>query len=163
VKINDADLPRRPNIHWLGGRKYDELPGYMSGWEVALLPFALNESTKFISPTKTPEYLAAGLRVVSTPITDVVRPYGEAELVSIASTHEEAIEAIKRHLTPRSRETEQRRLASVDAFLSRCSWQQTWEQMFALIQQVLREKESLEELSSGVERKFSAGTIASAD
>jgi hypothetical protein len=163
VKINDADLPRRPNIHWLGGRKYNELPGYMSGWDVALLPFALNESTKFISPTKTPEYLAAGLHVVSTPITDVVRPYGEAELVSIASTHEEAIEAIRRQLTSRSQQAEQERLASVDAFLSRSSWQQTWEQMFALIEQALKKKESLEELSSGVGRKFAAGTIASAD
>ena len=163
VKINEADLPRRPNIHWLGGRKYDELPGYLSGWDVALLPFALNESTKFISPTKTPEYLAAGLRVVSTPITDVVRPYGEAELVSIASTHEEAIEAIRRQLTSRSQQAEQERLASVDAFLSRSSWQQTWEQMFALIEQALQKKESLEEVSSAVERKFAAGTIASAD
>ena len=163
VKINEADLPRRPNIHWLGGRKYDELPGYLSGWDVALLPFALNESTKFISPTKTPEYLAAGLRVVSTPITDVVRPYGEAELVSIASTHDEAVEAIRRHLTSRSQQAEQERLASVDAFLSRSSWQQTWEQMFALIEQALKKKESLEELSSGVGRKFAAGTIASAD
>jgi len=163
VKISEADLPQRPNIHWLGGRKYDDLPAYMSGWDVALLPFALNESTKFISPTKTPEYLAAGLPVVSTPITDVVRPYGEAELVSIAATPGETIEAIKCHLMPRSIAAEQRRLATVDAFLSRSSWQQTWEQMFALIHERLNEKERLEETSSSVERKFAAGPLASAD
>jgi hypothetical protein len=84
-------------------------------------------------------------------------------LVSIASTHDEAVEAIRRHLTSRSQQAEQERLASVDAFLSRSSWQQTWEQMFALIEQALQKKESLEEVSSAVERKFAAGTIASAD
>ena len=57
----------RPNIHYLGGKTYDELPAYLSGWDVALMPFAMNESTQFISPTKTPEYLAGGKPVVSTP------------------------------------------------------------------------------------------------
>ena len=57
VKIDEADLPRRPNIHYLGGKDYAELPAYLSGWDVALMPFAINEATRFISPTKTPEYL----------------------------------------------------------------------------------------------------------
>ena len=77
VKIDPADLPRLPNIHWLGGKTYDELPAYLAGWDVGFMPFALNEATRYISPTKTPEFLAAGMPVVSTPITDVVRPYGE--------------------------------------------------------------------------------------
>ena len=77
VKIAPEDLPRRSNIHYLGGKDYNELPAYLSGWDVALMPFAMNESTKYISPTKTPEYLAAGKCVISTPIRDVVRPYGE--------------------------------------------------------------------------------------
>ena len=68
VKISDEDLPRRENIHYLGGKDYDELPDYIAGWDVAMMPFAINESTKFISPTKTPEYLAAGRPVVSTAI-----------------------------------------------------------------------------------------------
>ncbi|TFZ33909.1 glycosyltransferase family 1 protein, partial [Pseudomonas syringae] len=76
-KISRDDLPRAPNIHYLGQKRYTELPAYLSGWDVALMPFALNEATKFISPTKTPEYLAAGRPVVSTPITDVVRLYGD--------------------------------------------------------------------------------------
>ena len=85
VKIDPAALPRRANIHWLGGRRYDELPAYLSGWSAALMPFALNAATRFISPTKTPEYLAAGRPVVSTPITDVVRHYGAIEGVGIAA------------------------------------------------------------------------------
>src|SRR5215204_3870526 len=86
VKIDPATLPQRANIHWLGGKSYSDLPRYLSGWDVGFMPFALNESTRFISPTKTPEFLAAGVPVVSTPITDVVRPYGEKGLVEIAKT-----------------------------------------------------------------------------
>ena len=86
VKISEDDLPKRPNIHYLGGKTYAQLPAYLSGWDVALMPFAMNESTQFISPTKTPEYLAGGKPVVSTPIKDVVRHYGQLEGVKIAST-----------------------------------------------------------------------------
>lgn len=96
VKIAPEDLPRRSNIHYLGGKKYEELPAYLSGWDIALMPFAMNESTKFISPTKTPEYLAAGKPVISTPIRDVVRPYGEQNLVSIARTAEEFVAAAEK-------------------------------------------------------------------
>jgi len=67
VKIDPASLPQRQNIHWLGSKSYDELPAYLSGWDVGFMPFALNEATRYISPTKTPEFLAAGLPVVSTP------------------------------------------------------------------------------------------------
>ena len=82
---------QRANIHWLGPKLYEELPLYLGGWDVALLPFARNRSTRFISPTKTPEYLAAGRPVVSTPITDVVRSYGEAGLARIAATPDEFV------------------------------------------------------------------------
>ena len=73
VKVDPARLPRAANIHWLGQRAYGDLPTFMAGWDVALMPFALNAATRFISPTKTPEYLAAGCPVVSTPVRDVVR------------------------------------------------------------------------------------------
>jgi glycosyltransferase involved in cell wall biosynthesis len=92
VKIDPASLPRRANIHWLGGKSYDELPHYLSGWNVGFMPFALNESTRFISPTKTPEFLAAGVPVVSTAITDVIRPYGDKGLVEIAHSAEDVVE-----------------------------------------------------------------------
>src|SRR4051794_1186902 len=77
VKIDPAVLPERANVHHLGPKPYAELPQYIASWDVAMLPFARNEATRFISPTKTPEYLAAGRPVVSTSIRDVVRPYGE--------------------------------------------------------------------------------------
>ena len=72
TKIDPAVLPQRPNLHYLGRKDYADLPAYLRGWDVALMPFARNGATRFISPTKTPEYLAAGLPVVSTPIADVV-------------------------------------------------------------------------------------------
>ena len=78
VKIDPADLPRGANLHYLGRKTYAELPAYLAGWDVALMPFAINDATRFISPTKTPEYLAAGRPVVSTPIVDVVRHYGDS-------------------------------------------------------------------------------------
>src|SRR5262249_49419457 len=71
VKIDPATLPRHPNLHYLGQKQYKELPAYLSGWDVAILPFARNQATRFISPTKTLEYMAAEKMIVSTPITDV--------------------------------------------------------------------------------------------
>jgi glycosyltransferase involved in cell wall biosynthesis len=134
VKIALADLPQHSNIHYLGAKEYQQLPSYLAGWDVGLLPFALNESTRFISPTKTPEYLAAGLPVVSTPITDVVNPYGSEGLVEIAATPEEFIGAIEKALP--TKESRVRR-ARVDAFLGKNSWDLTWSRMSKLIAEVL--------------------------
>ena len=138
VKIDPNGLPRLPNIHYLGMKSYPELPGYVSHWQVALLPFALNESTRFISPTKTPEYLAAGKPVVSTPITDVVRPYGEMKLVHIAQTSSEFAEAIEKSL---EQHKDPGWLERVDAYLSHLSWDRTWADMTHLMcQQLLTRK-----------------------
>ena len=133
VKIDEAQLPRRANIHYLGGKSYQELPAYLSGWDVALLPFALNESTRFISPTKTPEYLAAGKPVVSTSIRDVVRPYGESGMVRIADTAAEFVSACEAAL----KEDAAARLHEVDAFLSQTCWERTWGRMSELIEDVV--------------------------
>jgi UDP-galactopyranose mutase len=129
VKIDPASLPRHPNLHWLGKKDYADLPAYLSGWDVALMPFALNESTRFISPTKTPEYLAGGRPVVSTPIRDVVRPYGEEGLVEIAEDPQAFVAAIERALNGYGEDW----LGRVDEFLSRGSWSRTWQQMSDLI------------------------------
>jgi len=91
VKITYESLPQRANIHWLGQQSYAELPRFMAGWDVCLLPFALNESTTFISPTKTLEYMAAGKPSVSTRIRDVADPYGH--VVEIADNQQEFIAA----------------------------------------------------------------------
>lgn len=85
AKVSEADLPRAHNIHWLGQKNYAELPAYLAGWDVALMPFAINEATRFISPTKTPEYLAGGRPVVSTPVRDVLRHYGDLAAVHVAN------------------------------------------------------------------------------
>jgi len=130
VKIDPADLPQRPNLHYLGGKTYEELPGYLSGWDVALMPFAINESTRFISPTKTPEYLAAGRPVVSTPITDVIRHYGKVDAVKIAGTPEDFVAACDAALAMSRRDDW---IAGVDAMLARGSWDRTFAQMAQLI------------------------------
>ncbi len=141
VKISDADLPRANNIHYLGGKSYQQLPEYLAGWDIGLLPFARNESTRFISPTKTPEYLAAGLRVISTPIRDVVRPYGELGMVEIAETAEQFIAAAEKLLSARGDQAAERnRLAQVDAYLARNSWDSTWAKMHDLVIEVTAER-----------------------
>jgi UDP-galactopyranose mutase len=126
VKIDPATLPRPGNIHYLGWKSYEELPAYIAGWDLALLPFARNESTRFTSPTKTPEYLAAGRPVVSTSIPDVVRPYGEAGLVRIADTPEEFVRAAEAAMAEGAGPDW---LAPVDDFLAGNSWDETWAQM----------------------------------
>ena len=131
VKIAESDLPRRTNIHYLGSKPYAQLPDYMAGWDVALMPFAQNEATRFISPTKTPEYLAAGLPVVSTPIVDVVRHYGSFAAVAIADTPDAFVSACERQMT--LAQTDPRWREPVDAMLARSSWSSTVLEMSALI------------------------------
>ncbi len=132
VKIDPKSAPQAPNIHYLGQKPYDHLPQYLSGWDVALMPFAHNESTRFISPTKTPEYLAGGRPVVSTSIRDVVRPYGEQGLVRIADTTEEMVAAVEAALSQAPAERAAW-LARVDDFLKENSWDRTWSEMDVLI------------------------------
>ena len=129
VKIDPGSLPRRANIHWAGARPYADLPAALADWDVGLMPFAINEATRFISPTKTPEFLAAGVPVVSTPVADVVRGYGEAGLVEIAATAEEVVAAAER-LMARPREPW---LAAVDRHLALGSWDRTWAGMQRLM------------------------------
>lgn len=127
VKIDPTDLPRRPNLHYLGGKAYDQLPDYLAGWDVALMPFALNAATRFISPTKTPEYLAGGCPVVSTPIADVVRMYGDSGLVRIAASAPAFVAAIEAALGDAA--DRPRLLAQADLILGDMSWDRTWNLM----------------------------------
>jgi glycosyltransferase involved in cell wall biosynthesis len=136
VKISDEDLPKRHNIHYLGGKGYAELPAYLSGWDVALMPFAMNESTQFISPTKTPEYLAGGRPVVSTPVKDVVRHYGHLEGVKIASNADEFAVACDEALEL-SRNRESGWLAEADLMLAATSWDTVQARMAGLIGDLL--------------------------
>jgi len=136
-KIDQASLPRRPNLHWLGGRGYDELPAYLSGWDVALMPFAINDATRFISPTKTPEYLAGGLPVVSTPIVDVIRHYGEMAAVAIASDASAFVAACDAALAfPRDGAWRD----EADCLLATQSWDRTHSAMVIEIDRILRKQ-----------------------
>lgn len=135
VKIDPSILPRHDNIHYLGGKSYKDLPSYLAGWDVALLLFARNESTRFISPTKTPEYLAAGKPVVSTSIRDVVRPYGDEKLALIADESADFVRAVEELLAQNESERKEW-LARVDKFLSQMSWDDTWARMSQLIEGV---------------------------
>jgi UDP-galactopyranose mutase len=159
VKIDPAILPRHRNIHYLGGRDYKDLPDYLSGWDVALLLFARNEATRFISPTKTPEYLAAGKPVVSTSIRDVVRPYGQQQLVKIADEPEEFVQAVESILA----ENENDRsawLQRVDAFLAHMSWDETWGRMSQLIDNAVAANAPAETIPAASLKSMAAAAVS---
>jgi len=139
VKIDPASLPKASNIHYLGSKSYEELPAYLAGWDVAMIPFARNESTRYISPTKTPEYLAGGVPVVSTSIQDVVTPYGKEKLVYIADDPEEFIKGVEWSLSNKNNPAW---LKPVDDFLTNISWDVTWLKMILLIQSKLKANQS---------------------
>ena len=141
VKIDPKSLPQRPNVHYPGPKVYDELPQYLGSWDVALMPFAINESTRYISPTKTPEYMAGGRPVVSTPIRDVVRSYGNSAIVRIASDAEGFIEAIEASLHDMTHP--QAVGAAADRELRDMSWDHTWQQMNNLMDEALETSEAM--------------------
>lgn len=132
AKIGVDELVRRPNIHYLGPKSYRELPSYVAGWEVGLMPFAMNDATHFISPTKTPEYLAGGIPVVSTPITDVIRQYGAIEGVFIGKTPAEYISACEKAL--KLKQGGRAWLNAVDTMLADLSWDRIFERMEGLVE-----------------------------
>lgn len=140
VKIDPDGLPKRSNIHWLGPKAYGELPGYLAGWNAGFMPFALNEATRFISPTKTPEFLAAGLPVVSTAIADVVDPYGRLKLVEIATSPGELVERLEPLLAGRGDGW----LLEVDRHLAGMSWDSTWARMARLVGEVAADRRRTE-------------------
>ena len=95
AKIDESDLPREENIYYLGMKSYNELPNYLKAFDIAMMPFAINDATKYISPTKTLEYMAAGKPIISTKITDVVRDYSNCvSLIENADEFSDAITAL---------------------------------------------------------------------
>jgi glycosyltransferase involved in cell wall biosynthesis len=138
AKVDAAALPQAANLHYLGAKRYADLPAYIAGWDVAILPFARNEATRYISPTKTPEYLAAGKPVVSTSIRDVVRPYGQQGLARIADTVDDFVSAVDAALAEEPAD----RLRAADAFLTHLSWDGTWLRMRQLVEQSMTGRKS---------------------
>jgi glycosyltransferase involved in cell wall biosynthesis len=139
AKITDADLAHQPNIHYLGMRTYDELPAYLARFDAAILPFALNEATAFISPTKTLEYLAGGKPIVSTPIPDVVHLYGD--VVELADTAEEFVSAIEARWAEPEDVTRLRQ-RRIEEILREHDWDAIAERMETLIEQRSRCRQS---------------------
>jgi UDP-galactopyranose mutase len=135
AKIQPSDLPNLPNVHRLGLKPYAELPAYLGGWDAGWMPFARNDATRFISPTKTPEYLAAGLPVISTSIHDVVDPYGRLGYVSIADDVAGTMAALDAVLAGERPARDQ-----VDAFLAARSWDRTWAAMDVLVERAVRNR-----------------------
>jgi glycosyltransferase involved in cell wall biosynthesis len=131
IKIDPARLPRRTNIHYLGQQPYTALPDLLAGWDVCLMPFAINEATKFISPTKVLEYMAAQLPIVSTPIADVANPYGH--VVAIADTAREFVAACEAAL---GMSPEQRRhmVEAMQVVVAATSWDNTARRMLELLE-----------------------------
>ncbi|MDQ6663711.1 MAG: FAD-dependent oxidoreductase [Acidobacteriota bacterium] len=142
VKIDPAALPKHPNIHYFGQKDYKELPSYVAGWDVCILPFARNESTKFISPTKTLEYMAAERPIVSTPIADVAEPYGK--IVYLGDTSEQFTAACERAMSASTME-KSARLGSMRDVLSKTSWDATAKSMEELIVKAIRKNLNLED------------------
>ena len=152
AKISPEDLPQAANIHYLGKKPYADLPAYLSGWQAALMPFALNEATRFISPTKTPEYLAGGRPVVATPVADVVRGYGAVPGVFLANGSEAFAEACDAALLMSRRDTSW--LKEADAVLMQSSWDITFRKMSLLVEQAAAQKI----VSAVVPKRFCTGT-----
>lgn len=142
TKIPLNDLPRQPNIHYLGQQPYELLPAFLAGWDVCLLPFARNESTRFISPTKTLEYMAAGKPIVSTSITDVVEPYGD--IVYIGDTADDFLSACDSALH-QTAAIKRQRLNKMQNILMHTSWDNT---AMAMTQQIYKVMYALDRANS---------------
>ncbi|WP_420460038.1 glycosyltransferase [Neolewinella sp.] len=128
AKIHDADLPRRGNLHYLGMKDYAELPAYLQRFDVAMMPFALNDATRFISPTKTLEYMAAGRPIVSTAIRDVVREY--ADTVAIVDSPTSFAAAVRNFLTAAT-------APDYRTILNNTSWKSTAARMHGILEKPL--------------------------
>jgi UDP-galactopyranose mutase len=134
AKLRADEMPQAPNIHWLGGRDYHDLPAYLAHWDVALMPFAMNEATRFISPTKAPEYLAGGCRVVSTPISDVLKRFAGLDAVGIGADTQGFVAAIERAIGRLDKSD----FEAVDKLLAAMSWDETHRSMRELLGRVER-------------------------
>jgi UDP-galactopyranose mutase len=144
TKIDPGSLPRRPNIHYLGQKTYAELPAYIATWDVALIPFARNDATRYISPTKVLEYMAAGKPIVSTSIADIVVPYGEQRLARIADTPTLAVTAAREAMSERRQE----RLDAFDRYLAGTSWDRTVDGMDCLLKTAIERRAAREAVTA---------------
>lgn len=128
-KIDPAELPQRPNLHWLGGKEYADLPAYAKAFDISLMPFAMNEATEFINPTKALEYMATGTPIVSSPVPDVVSNF--SSVTQIAHTADEFIECCRQALTSPDKSSRERGFKMAN--------DNTWEAITAKMEKHLRD------------------------
>lgn len=147
VKINPADLPVRPNIHYLGSKQYAELPNYLKGFDIAWMPFALNDATKFISPTKTLEFMAAMKPIISTAIYDVVRDY--KNVVKIIQDPAEVKKAIQYFIKETS-EQKALRIKLMKEICKKTSWDVTADSMKNIMQDSIQQKIALSQIKEEI-------------
>lgn len=142
VNLDTRKLPRRSNIHYLGKKDYYALPLYLAGWDVTMMPYHLNETTKLVSPMKTLEYLAAGRPIISTGIPDVINAFEKRQLVRIANNPEDFLDQIDLAMQEKNRPEW---LDRVDHFLKDQSWDNLFEKMAKIEREFSREKRNREE------------------
>lgn len=135
AKVNPESLPSLPNIHFLGMRTYEQLPNYLKRFDVAMMPFAMNDATKFISPTKTLEYMAGGKSIISTPVYDVVRDY--AQHIEIVENAEQFTAAINKLICLHKASY----YLKYQEILDRTSWDNTVSNMHNLMEQLVEENQ----------------------
>ncbi|MFN7116047.1 MAG: glycosyltransferase [Saprospiraceae bacterium] len=143
VKISEADLPRHANLYYPGGKPYGELPAYLKAIDIAMMPFALNESTQFISPTKTLEYIAALKPIISTPIYDVKRDY--SNVLAIINNAAEFVTALDQYLAE-SNTVKEKRYQDYESILQAVSWDKT----------VAGMKRNIDEAMTGIPQRSAA-------
>jgi glycosyltransferase involved in cell wall biosynthesis len=146
VKVDPRELPRRDNIHYLGQQDYTQLPAFMRGFDVCLMPFALTKATEYINPTKTLEYMAAGKPIVSTPVPDVLRNF--TPIVTVAETAQEYADAVRRALVA----PDHARLEQGLERAQRASWEHITDEMTQLMEAavVARQRRRRAEHATGV-------------
>ncbi|MBX9652853.1 FAD-dependent oxidoreductase [bacterium] len=144
VKVDESALPHRDNIHYLGQKPYEKLPFYLADWDVCLLPFARNDATRHISPTKTLEYMAAGKLIVGTPIPDVAEIY--ADVVHIADNVDAFVKACESCLD--NDEENAQRIRRANEVIRRTSWDRTVQQMRDAIAHKSRSQPTNNEIES---------------
>lgn len=137
AKLEESDLPRRPNIHYTGRQPYAQLPTFLKGFDVCLMPFAMNEATRNISPTKTLEYMAAHKPIVSTPVPDVVQNW--SDVVRIAADPAGFADAVKQALQETTRQRQQRARREA-AHLACNTWDHIVQEMKARIDAALQQR-----------------------
>jgi UDP-galactopyranose mutase len=136
VGLKKSDLPELSNLHFIEKKSYEELPGYISGWNITMLPFAHTDATRFINPLQATEFLAAGKPVIAAPVIDIIRTYGNRGLIQIAGTPEEFVRVANTHFTSRDKTEWNDHVAE---FLSLNSWDKTWQRMMDMIWPRVRE------------------------